>query len=206
MKEMKDMENNQNGFNLDLEETAKLQVELPPEQKNREHKKKKEEVEKEVEELKIKLEEKEREAKENYERMLRVAADLENYKKRVSKEKEEWRKFANEDLIKAILPFVDNLERAVNHAEKVEDANVLIEGVRLTLQQLHQTLNRFGVSPVESVGKPFDPTIHEAMVVVETDQHEPNQVLEEFQKGYYLNDRLLRPATVSVAKLPKKEA
>ena len=137
--------------------------------------------------------------------MLRLAADLENYKKRALKEKEDWRKFANEDLIKAILPFVDNLERAVNHAEKVEDANVLIEGVRLTLQQLHQTLNKFGVSPVESVGKPFDPTIHEAMVVIETDQHEPNQVLEEFQKGYFLNDRLLRPATVSVAKLPKKE-
>ncbi len=200
------MERNQNDLALDVEETPQQQGEPTSELKNQKHKKKKEEIEKEIEELKIKLEEKEKEAKENYDRMLRVAADLENYKKRSLKEKEEWRKYANEDLIKAILPFVDNLERAVNHAEKVEDANLLIEGVRLTLQQLHQTLNRFGVSPVESVGKPFDPAIHEAMLVVETDQHEPNQVLEEFQKGYFLNDRLLRPATVSVAKLPKKEA
>ena len=156
--------------------------------------------EKEIEELKKKLEEKEKEAKEHYDRLLRVAADFENYKKRAAREKEEWIKFANEDLIKAILPFIDNLERAVNHAEKVEDIRSLIEGVKLTLQQLLQTLNKFGLSPIESVGKPFDPAVHEAMMLVETDQHEPNQVVEEFQKGYLLNDRLLRPATVSVSK------
>ncbi len=202
---MEEMDRMQNDLTLEVEGTTKQEIESTSELKTQKSKKKKEEIEKEIQELKIKLEEKEKEAKENYDRMLRLAADLENYKKRALKEKEDWRKFANEDLIKAILPFVDNLERAVNHAEKVEDANVLIEGVRLTLQQLHQTLNKFGVSPVESVGKPFDPTIHEAMVVIETDQHEPNQVLEEFQKGYFLNDRLLRPATVSVAKLPKKE-
>ncbi len=161
---------------------------------------------KECEELKKKLEEKEKEAKENYDRFLRMAADLENYKKRAAKEKEEYLKFANEDLIKAILPFIDNLERAVGHAEKVNDTGVLIEGVRLTLQQVLQALNKFGVSSFESVGKPFDPTRHEAMLVVETEEKEPNQVLEEFQRGYLLNDRLLRPATVSVSKLPEKEA
>jgi len=160
----------------------------------------------EVEALKTKLEEKEKEAKENYDRFLRMAADLENFKKRAAKEKEDYLKFANEDLIKAILPFVDNLERAVSHAEKVEDTGVMIEGVRLTIQQIHQGLNKFGLSSFESVGKPFDPALHEAMLAVETDQHEPNQVLEEFQKGYLLNDRLLRPATVSVSKLPVKEA
>ena len=161
---------------------------------------------KEIEELKKKLEEKEKEAKENYDRFLRMAADLENYKKRAAKEKEDYVKFANEDLIKAILPFIDNLERAVNHAEKVSDTGVMIEGVRLTIQQILQALNKFGLSSFESVGKPFDPAMHEAMLVVETDQHEPNQVLEEFQKGYLLNNRLLRPATVSVSKLPEKEA
>jgi molecular chaperone GrpE len=134
-----------------------------------------------------------------------VAADFDNYKKRVTREKEEWTKFANEDLIKAILPFMDNLERAINHAEKVEDAGVLIEGVRLTIQQLLQALNKFGLSSFESVGKPFDPAMHEAILLVPTDQHEPNQVVEEFQKGYLLNDRLLRPATVSVSKSPEKE-
>jgi len=163
------------------------------------------EKEKEIDELKKKLEEKENELKEHHDRLLRLAADFENYKKRTTKEKEEWTKFANEDLIRSILPFIDNLERAVNHAEKVSDTGVLIEGVRLTLQQLLQALNKFGLSTFESVGKPFDPTVHEAMLVVETDQHEPNQVLEEFQKGYLLKDRLLRPATVSVSKAPEKE-
>jgi molecular chaperone GrpE len=168
------------------------------------HPKKKKE-ESEIEELKKKLEEKEKEAKEYYDRLLRAAADLENFKKRAVKDKEEWTKFANEDLIKSILPVIDNLERAVNHAEKVVDTGVMIEGVRLTLKQILQTLTRFGLVPFESVGKPFDPSMHEAMLVVESDQHEPNHVVEEFQKGYLLNDRLLRPATVSVSKLPEKE-
>ena len=162
------------------------------------------EREKEIEELKKKVEEKEKEVKEHHDRLLRVAADFDNYKKRAAREKEEWVKFANEDLIKSILPFVDNLERAVNHSEKTKDIQSLVEGIKLTVQQLLQTLNRFGVSPVESLGKPFDPAKHEAMLVVETDQHEPNQVVEEFQKGYLLNDRLLRAATVSVSKLPEK--
>ena len=164
------------------------------------------EANKEVEELKKRLEEKEKEAKENYDRFLRLAADLENYKKRAAREKEDYIKFANEDLMKAILPFVDNLERAVNHAEKVSDTGVMVEGVRLTVHQVLQALNKFGLSSFESVGKPFDPAMHEAMLVVETDQHEPNKVLEEFQKGYLFNDRLLRPATVSVSKPPAKEA
>jgi molecular chaperone GrpE len=161
--------------------------------------------EKEIEELKKSLGEKEKEAKELYERLLRMAADYDNYKKRAAKEKEEWTKFANEELIKAILPFIDNLERAVDHSENTKDLNSLVEGIKLTIQQLLQTVNRFGVSPFDSVGKPFDPAVHEAMLVVETDQHEPNRVVEEFQKGYLMNDRLLRPARVSVSKFPEKE-
>ena len=180
----------------DEEKISDLLTETKP-QKNKK--------EKEVEELKKRLEDKEKEAKENYERLLRTAADLENYKKRAAKEKEDWTKFANEDLIRAILPFIDNLERAVNHAQKIDDTGVLVEGVQLTIQQLLQALNKFGLSSFESVGKPFDPAVHEAMLVVETDKHEPNQVVEEFQKGYLLNDRLLRPATVSVSKPPEKE-
>ena len=164
------------------------------------------EREKEIEELKKKVEEKEKEVKEHQDRLLRVAADLENYKKRMAREKEEWVKFANEDLIKSILPFVDNLERAVNHSEKTEDIQSLVEGLKLTVRQLLNILNKFGVSPIEALGKPFDPTVHEAMLVVETDQHEANRVVEEFQKGYLLNDRLLRPAMVSVSKPLEGEA
>lgn len=186
------------GDQKDLAETIGEELHLHLEEERQEKKK-------EIEELKKKLEEKEKEIKEHHDRLLRLAADFENYKKRAAKEKEEWTKFANEDLIRAILPFIDNLERAISHAEKVSDTGVLIEGVRLTIQQLLQTLSRFGLSTFESVGKPFDPTVHEAMLVVETDQREPNQVVEEFQKGYLLNDRLLRPATVSVSKAPEKE-
>jgi molecular chaperone GrpE len=100
---------------------------------------------------------------------------------------------------------MDNLERAINHSEKTNDAQSLVDGARLTLQGLLQRLGKFGVTTVESVGKPFDPAVHEAMLVVETDQHEPNQVVEEFQRGYLLNDRLVRPASVSVSKLPAKD-
>ncbi len=190
-----------------MEETEKKEAPLELEIEKEETEKISEELkkDKEIEELKIKLAEKEKEANENYDRLLRTAAELENLKKRVAREKEEWTKFANEELIKAILPFIDNLERAVNHAEKVVDAGVLIEGVRLTLQQLLQSLSKFGLSTFESVGKPFDPAFHEAMLVVESDKHEPNQVVEEFQKGYILNDRVIRPAMVSVSKPPQKE-
>ncbi len=177
-----------------------------PEAKSHKNHKKKSEKDREIEELKKRLEEKEREAKENLDRLLRTAADFENYKKRAAREKEDWLKYANEDLIKAILPFIDNLERAVQHAEKVVDTGVLIEGIRLTLQQIHQTLSRFGLVAFDSVGKPFDPERQEAMLMVETDQLEPNQVVEEFQKGYLLNERLLRPAMVSVSKAPAKES
>ncbi|MBM4351081.1 MAG: nucleotide exchange factor GrpE [Deltaproteobacteria bacterium] len=173
--------------------------------KSHKHKKKKDDKEHELDGLKKKLEEKEKEAKESLDRLLRIAADFENYKKRAAREKEDWTKFSNEDLIKSILPFIDNLERAADHAEKVTDTGVLIEGIKLTLRQIHQTLNRFGLTPFESVGKPFDPARHEAMLVVETDRHEPDQVVEEFQRGYFLNERLLRPATVSVSKSPSKE-
>jgi molecular chaperone GrpE len=181
-------------------------METPDEEIQQHVDEERQEKEKEIGELKKKLEEKEKEIKEYHDRLLRLAADFENYKKRAAREKEDWTKFANEELIRAILPFIDNLERAVTHAEKVTDTGVLIEGVRLTIQQILQSLNKFGLSSFQSVGKPFDPTVHEAMLVIETDRHEPNQVIEEFQKGYYLNDRLLRPATVSVSKPPEKEA
>jgi molecular chaperone GrpE len=154
----------------------------------------------EIDELKKKLAEKEKEAKENHDRLLRMAADLDNYKKRAAKEKEDWVKFANEDLLKGVLPFIDNLERAVAHSEKSKDIQSLVEGVKLTIQQLLQALNKFGVSRFESIGKPFDPAMHEAMLVVQTDKEKPDHVMQEFQRGYLLNDRLLRPATVSVSK------
>jgi molecular chaperone GrpE len=161
--------------------------------------------EKDLEAPKKTLDEKEKEVKEAHDRMLRVAADFENYKKRAAREKEELIKFSNEEVIKAILPFVDNLERAVDHSEKARDVESLVEGVKLTIQQLLQALSKFGLSPIESMGKPFDPAFHEAVMVVATDRHQPNHVVEEFRKGYLLHDRLIRPAAVSVSKPSEKE-
>ena len=136
----------------------------------------------------------------NWDKYLRERADLENYRKRVQKEKEEILKYGNESFILEILPAVDNLERAVSHAE--EDSPV-IEGVKLTLSMLISTLKKFGVTPVETpAGTPFDPALHQAMGQVESADQEPNTVVSEFQKGYLLNDRLLRPAMVTVAVKP----
>ena len=112
----------------------------------------------------------------------------------------------NELLAEIKIAFIDNLEKAVDHSDKTENKQSLVEGVRLTLQQLLQALSKFGLTPLESVGKPFDPAYHEAMMMVQTDEHEPNRVVEEYRKGYLLNERLIRPATVSVSKASEEEA
>jgi len=149
------------------------------------------------------LEAKELEAKNNYERLLRQAAELENFKKRSARERDDAIRFANESLVKDLLPVVDNLERAVAHASGGGNGKPLVEGVELVLRGLLDVLARHGVAPISAQGQPFDPTKHEAMNQVESDQHEPNSVIEELHKGYMLRDRLLRAALVSVAKPSK---
>jgi molecular chaperone GrpE len=154
----------------------------------------------EVETLRQQLEMKEQEAKTTYERLLRQAAELENFKKRTIREREESIRFANEALVKDLLPVVDNLERAVAHAQGGGNGKPLVEGVEMVLKGLLDVLNKHGVTPIEAVGQPFDPVRHEAMAQVESDNHEPNTVVQEHHKGYLFNSRLLRPALVSVAK------
>jgi molecular chaperone GrpE len=151
--------------------------------------------------LKKDIEEHKRLAQDNYEKFLRAYAELENYKKRVEKDRAENLKYANEGLLRHLLPFIDNLERAVDHAlaEENDHSKALIEGVELTLKDLVKVLENYGLTPIESVGKPFDPSVHEAMMQVESEIQEPETVVEEFQKGYLIKDRLLRPARVSVA-------
>lgn len=151
-------------------------------------------------ELEKQLAEAREEARQNHERWLRERADLENLKKRAARERAETIRFANEQVLKDMLPIVDNLERAVEHARSGGDGQPLVEGVALILKSLLDVLERHGVTRVEAKGVPFDPTHHEAMAHVESDEHEPNVVVEEHQPGYLLNDRLLRPALVSVAK------
>jgi molecular chaperone GrpE len=161
--------------------------------------------EQEIEMLKARVEEKAKLAGEHYDRFLRAQAELENYKKRVEREKSSLVQYGNEELIKAILPVIDNLARAIDHPPG-EDSDGLKDGVKITLNQLLQVLEKFGVTPIPSVGEPFDPSKHEAMMQVESTDHEPNTVVAELQKGYFLNDRLLRPAMVSVAQPPRQEA
>lgn len=145
---------------------------------------------------------KEKECRENWDRYLRERADLENYRKRVNREKEELLNYGTKSLIEEILPVVDSLERALVHANE-DGLSAVVEGIRMTHCMLVAALKKFGVTPVEATGAPFDPAFHQAMSQVATDEHPPNTVVEEFQKGYLLKERLLRPAMVSVAAAPK---
>jgi molecular chaperone GrpE len=142
------------------------------------------------------------EARQNHERWLRERADLENVKRRVERERAETVKFGNERLLRDLLPVVDNLERAVIHAREGGNGAPLVAGVELVLKSLLDVLDRHGVKRIETHGTQFDPTHHEAMAQVETIEHGPNAVVAEHQAGYRLNERLLRPALVSVAKVP----
>ncbi|MBV5338885.1 MAG: nucleotide exchange factor GrpE [Deltaproteobacteria bacterium] len=141
---------------------------------------------------------KEKEARENWDRFLRERADLENYRKRVGREKEELLNYGNKSLLEEILPIIDNLERALAHASE-DGLGAVVEGIRMTHAMLLTTLKKFNVTPIEAAGSPFDSAYHQAMAQVPTDQYEPNTVVEEYQKGYMLKERLLRPAMVTVA-------
>ena len=156
-----------------------------------------------IADLRKQLEAKEQEAKNSYERYLRQAAELDNFKKRTAREREEAIRFANEALIKDLLPVVDNLERAVAHASGGGNGKPLVEGVEMVLKGLLDVLMKHGVVQITALGQLFDPSKHEAMAQVESDTHEPNSVVDELHKGYMLRDRLLRPALVSVAKAIK---
>lgn len=137
-----------------------------------------------------------------HERMLRAAADLENYRKRAQKEKEEIQKFGSERMLTDFLPVIDNLDRALEHAQGSSDFASLQKGVAMTRKLFEAALSKHGVKSFKSVGQPFDPHLHEAMQHVETAEHPPNHVLLELVPGYTLNERLLRPAVVAVTKAP----
>jgi molecular chaperone GrpE len=144
-------------------------------------------------------------AETNYERLLRVTADFENYKKRMEKEMNEFRRFANESLIKEILPIMDNLERALKiEYEKDGDAfDGMKKGVEMTLKGLKDSLKKFGVIPMDALEKPFDPNFHQAVSQEASDKYPENIVTQELQKGYMLGERLLRPPMVVVSKKPE---
>lgn len=166
-----------------------------------------EEVERDLEK---ELAEARQEIDELRDKMLRAAAENENFKKRVERERLASLKYAGEIIFKEMLPVVDNLERAVTQgivegAPTEKNLAALLEGVQLTLKSLLATLEKFEVKTIESVGKPFDPKHQDAMTMAESDSVPANHVVTEFEKGYSYKDRLLRPAKVVVSSGKKEE-
>ncbi len=147
---------------------------------------------------------KETAAADNYDKYLRAVADLDNYKKRAIRERADIIKYGNENIIKDILPFVDSLDRALEHADS-SDVQAFKEGIKLIQEQLLSCLKKHGVEKIDSVGLDFDPNFHEAMMQVESEEHAENKVVNEVQKGYLLNGRLLRPSKVCICKKMNKE-
>lgn len=145
------------------------------------------------------LDAKAEECKAAHEKYLRLAAEFDNYKRLAQRDQREQIKFGNEQILKELLPVVDNLERAIKSAKGAGSVDALTEGVELTLKQLVGALSKFGVKAVESVGQVFDPATQQAVAQVPSDTIPENHVVEEYQKGYLLQDRILRAAMVTVS-------
>lgn len=140
------------------------------------------------------------------ERILRLQADFENSRKRLERERQDFVRFANEGLMINLLNIVDDLERTLQLTqEKHEDFSAFLKGIEMILAHLYDLLKKHGLCPIEAKGKIFNPDCHEALLKVETEDFPENTVVEELQKGYLLNDRLIRTAKVKVAKRPVKE-
>lgn len=138
------------------------------------------------------------EVKNYVEQLQRLQAEFANYRKRIEKEKLELSTFYKSELVSALLPIIDDFERMLNHTD--DSNNELLTGVRLIFQKLLDILQSQGLKPIVAIGQKFDPTIHEALFVERTDNGDDETVIEEWQKGYFFNDRLLRPAQVKVSK------
>lgn len=136
------------------------------------------------------------------ERLLRMAADFDNYRKRTRRDISEAERRVQENLLQALVPPFDNLERATVHAESAEDVKALAEGLKMVLRQFEDALGSVGIQRIASLGKPFDPAEHEAVQHVHTDEVPPGAVAQELRAGYRWQDRLIRPALVVVAKAP----
>lgn len=152
-----------------------------------------------VTDLQLALAAKAEEVKTLNDKYLRLAAEFENYKRLIQRDQRDQIRFGNEQLLKELLPVVDNLERAIKSSREGGSSEVLIQGVDLTLKQLTGALTRFHVVPVETVGRPFDPATHQAVTSVASDKVPDQHIVDEFQRGYLLHDRILRAAMVSVS-------
>lgn len=155
-----------------------------------------------VDDLSSQIKAAEEEAHAHYDKLLRVMAEFENFKRRVSREGEEQLKYANEKLLTEMLAPLDDLDRVHDHVppDAAPELKQLAEGIEMAQKSLMAVLGRFGLKEVPALGEQFDPAKHEAIAVVESDVQGPNTVIAIHRKGYWLFDRLLRPAMVTVAK------
>ena len=156
-------------------------------------------TEEKLSEIKKTTQEKDNLSKEYLKLLERMQADFDNYKKRQEIKQKEFIEFANAELLNNLLSVVDNLERALSSAADDKNAQAVKDGVNNTLKEFNNILNKEGVKPMQSIGHRFDPYQHEAVMKTETDKHSEDIVTEEFQKGYYLKSKVLRPAMVKVA-------
>ncbi len=139
-----------------------------------------------------------------YDQLLRRAAEFENYRRRIERERTDAYQRARVEVLVEFLPVVDNFERALSSLESSGgDAEALRHGVELIHKQFKDALTKFGLEPVDAIGQTFDPHLHEAVTIEATDKHKENTIIEEFQRGYKIGDKLLRPAKVKVAATPK---
>jgi len=142
----------------------------------------------------------ERLAEENQNRYLRAQADFDNFRRRTMKEKEELSQYATAKLVGQLLPVLDNFQRALQtNAEAAEQSDSFAKGVDMIYRQLFQVLESEGLKPMEPIGQPFDPEHHQAIMQVETDEYEEGTVVEVMQSGYWLKDKVIRPAMVKVS-------
>ncbi|HJV44603.1 MAG TPA: nucleotide exchange factor GrpE [Bacillota bacterium] len=140
-----------------------------------------------------------KELEESHNRYLRVQADFDNFRKRTRKEKEDSMKYASLPVVEALLPAVDNLERALTASYDATNLESLLKGVEMVYRQIQQVLEQEGLQVIEAVGKPFDPQIHQAVMQEESADQEAGAILQELQKGYMMKDRVIRPSMVKVS-------
>lgn len=145
------------------------------------------------------LEELRKQVEDHQQRLVRTQADFDNYRRRTMKEKEEFAKYASLKLLEQLLPVVDNFERALAASKDNKDYDALAKGIDMISRQLDGVLTNEGLKPMETVGTPFNPEYHQAIMQVESEEHEEGIVVEEVQKGYMLKDKILRPAMVKVS-------
>ncbi len=156
-------------------------------------------------EQKENVEDLKKETAELKDKYLRLYADFENYKRLSAKNKVELIKYSNEELIRELLSVIDHLELALQHSANIENSSALAEGVQMTLKEIKTILEKFGLTVIEALGKPFDPVFHHAISQVESEETDENIVVSEFRKGYMLKDKVLRASLVGVSKKPIQE-